>query len=70
MSIIKMNNTSSLQQISRTSNPDANLICKHYKLNLMVDFMQIKIENPKLMQSERSNQLGYFFLLYKDIETI
>ena len=25
----------------------------------MADFMQMKYENPKLIQSEKTNQLGY-----------
>ena len=54
-----MNNTFSLQQISRTSNLDANLISRQYKLNLMADFMRMKYENPKLKQFEVANQLGY-----------
>ena len=53
-----MNNTFSLQQISRTSNLDANLISHQYKLNLMDDFMRVKYENPKLKQSEIANKLG------------
>ena len=53
-----MINTFSLQQISRTSNLDANLISRQYKLNLMADFMRIKYENPKIKQSEIANQLG------------
>ena len=53
-----MNNTYSLQQISRTSNLDANLISTQNKLNLMADFMRLKYENPKLKQSEIANQLG------------
>ena len=53
-----MNNTSSLQQIQKTSNLDANLISRQYKLNLMADFMKVKYENPKLKQSEIANQLG------------
>ena len=59
---IKLNNTFSLQQISRTSNLDANLISRQFKLNLMADFMQIKYKNPKMKQSEIANQLGYSFL--------
>ena len=54
-----MNNSFSLQQISKTSNLDANLISRQYKLNLRVDFMQIKYKNPKLKQREIANQLGY-----------
>ena len=53
-----MNNTFSLQQISRTSNLDANLISRQYKLNLMADFMRVKYENPKFKQSEKANQLS------------
>ena len=53
-----MNNTFSLQQISRTSNLDANLKSRQYELNLMADFMRVKYENPKLNQSQLANQLG------------
>ena len=54
-----MNNTFALQQISRTSNLDANLISRQYKLYLMHDFLRLKYENPKLKQSEIGNQLRY-----------
>ena len=53
-----MNNSFSLQQKQKTSNLDANLISRQYKLNLMADFMRLKYENPKLKQSEIANQLG------------
>ena len=53
-----MNNSFSLQQIQKTSNLDANLISRHYKLNLMADFMRFKYENPRMKQSERANQMG------------
>ena len=52
-----MNNSFSLQQIQKTSNLDANLISRQYKLNLMADFMKVKYENPRLRQSEIANQL-------------
>ena len=42
-----MNNIFSLQQIQKTSNLDANLISRHYKLNLMADFMRLKYEKSK-----------------------
>ena len=42
-----MNNTFSLQQISRTGNPDSNLISRQYNLNLIAKFMQSKFEDPK-----------------------
>ena len=53
-----MNNSFSLQQIHNTSNLDANLISRQYKVNLMADFMRLKYENPKLKQSEIANQLS------------
>ena len=54
-----MNNSFSVQQISRTGNLDSNLISRQYKLNLMADFMRIKNESPNMKQSEIANQLGY-----------
>ena len=56
---IQMIITFSLQQLSRTSNLDAYLISRQYKLNLLADFMRMKYENPKLKQSEITNQLSY-----------
>ena len=53
-----MNNSFSLRQIQKTSNLDANLISRQYKLNLMADFMRVKYENPKMKQCEIANQLG------------
>ena len=53
-----MSNTFSLQQIQKTSNLDANLISRQYKLILMADFMRVKYENPKMKQCEIANQLG------------
>ena len=53
-----MNNSFSLQQIQKTSNLDANLISRQYKLYLMADFMKVKYENPRMKQSEIANQLG------------
>ena len=46
-----MNNSFSLQQKQNTSNCDANLISRQYKLNLMADFVRIKKGNPKMKQS-------------------
>ena len=45
--------------MSRTSNLDANLISRQYKLSLLADFMWIKYEIKKLKQSELANQLCY-----------
>ena len=52
-----MNKSFSVQQIQKTSNLDANLICRQYKLNLMADFMRLKYEYPKRRQSQIANQL-------------
>ena len=39
-----MNNTFSLEQISKTGNLDANLILRQYKLDLMSRFMEKKVK--------------------------
>ena len=57
----EMNNSFSLQQIQKTSNLDANLISRQYKLNLMADFLRVKYENPKMKHCEKANQLGMSF---------
>ena len=54
-----MNNRFSLQQISETGNLDFNLISRQYTLNLMVKYMEIKFESPKLKESETADQLCY-----------
>ena len=53
-----MNNSFSLQQIQKTSNLDANLIARQYKLNLMSVFLRLKYKNPRMKQPEIANQLG------------
>ena len=54
-----MKNVFPLQQKSRNSILDANLISRQYKVNLMADFMRMKYENPKMKQSQKANQLSY-----------
>ena len=54
-----MNNTFSLQQISRTSNVDSIFVSRQYTLLLMADLMRMKLENRKLKQSEIANQRNY-----------
>ena len=54
-----MNNSFSLQQISKTGNIDSNLLSRQNKLNLMAKYMQYEFQNPKLKQSEIADQLGY-----------
>ena len=51
-------NTPSLAEINKTANMDPNLLTRHYKLKLMIDFMNIKYQNPKMKQSEIANQLN------------
>ena len=53
-----MNNSFSQQQIQKTSNLDANLTSRQYKLNLMADFTRLKYENPRKKQSEIADQIG------------
>ena len=53
-----MDKSFSLQQIQKTSNFDANLISRQYKLNLMADFMKLKYKNPRMKQSQKANQIG------------
>ena len=52
-----MNKSFFLQQKQKTSNLDANLISRQYKLNLMADFMKVKYKNTRMKQSEIANQL-------------
>ena len=54
-----MNDTFSLEQISRTGNLDANLIPRQYKLDFMSRFMEPKSINPKLRQDQKAKELGY-----------
>ena len=49
-----MNNNFSSQQ-KKTSNLDANLNSRQYKLNLRDDFLRMKYENPKLKQTQIAN---------------
>ena len=53
-----MNNSFSLQRLSRTGNFDTTLISRQYKLNLMADFMRIEYKHPKMKQSVIANELG------------
>ena len=42
-----MNDTFSLEQISKAGNFDSNVIFRQYKVDLMARFMEIKSLNPK-----------------------
>ena len=60
-----MNNSFSLQHISKTGNLDSNLISRQYNLNTMARLMNIKFKNPPLKQSERAKELGCSFSILK-----
>ena len=53
-----MNNTFSLEQLSKTGSFDFNLIFRQYKPDLLAGFMEIKSLNPKLGQDQISKELG------------
>ena len=42
-----MNISLAIQQTQKASNLDANLISRQYKLNLMADFMKLKLKTQK-----------------------
>ena len=52
-----MNNTFSLEQISKTGNLDSNMILRQYTLDSMARFMEIKSVNPKLRQDQKAKEL-------------
>ena len=54
-----MNNTFSLEQVSRTWNLDTNIILRQRKWELMARFMEIKSINQKLKQKEIAKQFDY-----------
>ena len=53
-----MNNTFSLEQISKRGNLDSNLILRQFKLDLKAKFMKNKMINPKLGPYEVAKDLG------------
>ena len=54
-----MNNTFSIEQLSRTGNNDANPNTPEHKLDLMARLMEIKAMNPKLEQIEMAKQINH-----------
>ena len=53
-----MNNTFSLEQISKKSSLDSTLLLRQDKLSYLAWFMEIKSIYPKLKQSEIAKELG------------
>ena len=60
-----MNDTFSLEQISKTGNLDANLLLRQYKLELMSRFVEIKSITPKLTQKQIAKELGFSYSTLK-----
>ena len=56
-----MNNTSSLEQISKRRILDASLKLRPHKIDLMSRFMEIESLNPKMKQKEIAREIGYSF---------
>ena len=54
-----MNNKFTIDQLSKSETIDPNSINKLYKTNKMLDFMQIRSNNPRLNQKQICNQLGF-----------
>ena len=53
-----MKNTFCKEQRSKTGFLDGNLISRQYRLELMARFMEMKLVDPKLRQSEKAKELG------------
>ena len=60
----------SLEQTSKTSNLDSNLILRQYKLDLKAWFMEIKSINPKLRQDQIAKELVDQLVLLNVMETM
>ena len=55
-----MNNTYSLEQISKTGKLDAYLSLHRYKRHLKARLMEMKSTNPKKIQKTNSTTLRFF----------
>ena len=54
-----MNNTFSLDQISKTGNFDSILITRQNKLDLMARFMEVISVNPRVKEDQTAKDLGW-----------
>ena len=54
-----MNNKFTFDQLSKSETIDPNSINRLYKVNKMLDFMEIRSNNPRLTQKQICNQLGF-----------
>ena len=53
-----MNNRFTIDQLSKSETIDPNSINRLYKINKMLDFMEIRSNNPRMTQKQICNQLG------------
>ena len=53
-----MNNRFTIDQLSKSETVDPNSINRLYKINKMLDFMEIRSNNPRMTQKQICNQLG------------
>ena len=53
-----MNNRFTVDQLSKSETIDPNSINRLYKINKMLDFMEIRSNNPRMTQKQICNQLG------------
>ena len=53
-----MNNRFTIDQLSKSELIDPNSINRFYKINKMLDFMEIRSNNPRMTQKQICNQLG------------
>ena len=54
-----MNNRFTIDQLSKSETIDPNSINRLYKINKMLDFMEIRSNNPRMTQKQICNQLGF-----------
>ena len=54
-----MNNKFTIDQLSKSETIDPNSINRLYKINKMLDFMEIRSNNPRLTQKQICNHLGF-----------
>ena len=53
-----MNNRFTIDQLSKSETIDPNSINRLYKINKMLDFMEIRSNDPRMTQKQICNQLG------------
>ena len=53
-----MNNRLTIDQLSKSESIDPNSINGLYKINMMLNFMEIRSNNPRMTQNQICKQLG------------